>query len=386
MLITYYPGSKTAIQGLRSANVLLGDTSSEASFRWAEDCIRTCETSHTQCGRGRGVPLPKRCVDLEFRQGINDSEVRLAETEGLIGTYACLSHCWGSGTKPLQTMITTLNDHLNGISLPALPKTFQDAVVIARRLGLKYLWIDSLCIIQDSAQDWQTESGKMADIYRNSFITITAISSPDSHGGCFSPEVLSDLCFRLEGRHIDTLIAAQYSEGDGVVSKLAAFEKAYPVLTRAWIYQERMLSRRVLRCHHREFQFECREGNACECGNGYLPPHIVPNTAASLELVQEKSEYAELEQSLGTNGGSATDQTSQQHWQKPVMQYAKLRLTKESDRLPALSGCAKDFNRLLGDKCLAGLWRTSLAQGMLWAVNFPIDQPRPAVWTAPSWS
>ena len=225
----------------------------------------------------------------------------------------------------------------------------------------------------------------MADIYRNSFVTIAAVSSPDSHGGCFSPEITSDVCLRLEGHDFESFIAARYSEGDGTVSDLATFEKAFPILTRAWVYQERMLSRRVLSCNHREFQFECREGNTCECGNRYMPPHTTPNTVASLEMVQAKSQYAELEQSFGTTDGYTINQLCQ-HWQKTVMQYAKLRLTKESDTLPALSGCAQDFHRLVGDKYLAGLWRSSFAQGLLWTVNAPVDQPRPDVWRAPSWT
>ncbi|KAF4975744.1 hypothetical protein FZEAL_7521 [Fusarium zealandicum] len=132
-----------------------------------------------------------------------------SETEGIMGTYASLSHCWARGPKPIVTTSDTIAYRLKGITFTARPKTFGDAVLIARRLGLRYIWIDSLCIIQNSAEDWQIESSKMADIYHNSFVTIAAVSSPDSRGGCFSPEKLSDLCFRVEGEGFDALIAAR---------------------------------------------------------------------------------------------------------------------------------------------------------------------------------
>lgn len=368
-----------------SANLLSGDTSSIASFNTARGWIRDCETTHTQCGPGCNVPLPKRCLDLRPLGAIHKDDIRLTGTEGISSTYACLSHCWGEDPKPIQTTSSTLKDRLQLISFSALPQTFQDAVAIARELGLRYLWIDSLCIIQDSAADWEAESSKMADIYHNSYLTIAAISSPDSRGGCFSTKRLSDVCFCVEVNSFKILIAARYIEGDGIVNDMEKFGITFPALTRAWIYQERMLSRRMLYYTHQELQFECREHRVCECGNRYMPPHPVPGTVANQAVLQAKAQYAELERFHGAKDRFSEDQMCQ-HWQKTVMQYTKLHLTKTTDKLPALSGCAKDIGRFTGDVYIAGLWKSRLADGLLWVVNTPVDQPRAAKWRAPSWS
>ncbi|RSL74999.1 hypothetical protein CEP51_011277 [Fusarium floridanum] len=377
-------GAKSVIHGLKSAKVLTGDTSTSTSLNLAQSWIQECETAHGQCGSGRDVSFPKRCLDVAPINIPDGSAVQLVETHGKTGSYVCLSHCWGKD-KLITTTSQTIATHFNKIPLTALPKTFRDAVTLTRSLGLRYLWIDSLCIIQDSTEDWQIESSKMADIYHDSFLTIAAISSPGSRGGCFCPEKLSDTCFRVQGDGLDTLIAARYCNGEGAVSDLQTFMEAFPALTRAWIYQERMLSRRILYCTYREFQFECRQNETCECGSRFMPPHPEPGTPASKAMMQGKDQYGELEKLYGVKGKYSAKQLCQ-HWQKTVMQYTKLRITYSSDKLPALSGCAKDIGRITGDEFLAGLWRESFAEGLLWVVNVPVDQPRASVWRAPSWS
>ncbi|KAF4472611.1 heterokaryon incompatibility [Fusarium albosuccineum] len=378
-------GTKPIIQGLKVANISHGDTSSSTSLDLANRWIRNCEATHEHCGSGRDVPLPKRCLDLEPGSIGIDPAIRLVETNGATGTYACLSHCWGKDPIPIKTTSKTIAKHLHSISLAAFPKTFLDAVVLTRKLGLRYLWIDSLCIIQDSDLDWQIESIKMADIYRNSFVTITAISSPDFRGGCFSPERLSDICLRIESDDFETLIAARYCYGEGEVTDIATFREAFPALTKAWIYPERMLSRRILYCTYTELQFECRQNQSCECGNRFMPPHPDPRTAASQAIMQGKDQYTQLMRNYDTDGISSLERLAR-HWQQTVSQYTKLRLTQSSDKLPALSGCAKDIVRLTGDKYLAGLWRRTFAEGLLWTVRPPVDQPRPYDSRAPSWS
>ncbi|KAI8656189.1 HET domain-containing protein [Fusarium keratoplasticum] len=376
-------GAKSVIHGLKSAKVLTGDTSTSTSLNLAQSWIKDCEMTHGQCGSGRDVSLPKRCLDLKPTSIPDGSAIQLVETHGSTGTYACLSHCWGKD-KLITTTSQTIASHLSGIPLAILPKTFGDAVTLTRNLGLRYLWIDSLCIIQDSREDWQIEFSKMADIYHNSFLTIAAISSPDSRGGCFCPEKLSDACFRIQADGLDTLIAARYCNGEGAVADIQTFMEAFPALTRAWIYQERMLSRRILYCTYREFQFECRQNETCECGSRFMPPHPEPGTPAGKAMMQGKGQYGELEKLYSIKGQYSAKQLCQ-HWQKTVMQYTKLQITHLSDKLPALSGCAKDIGRITGDEFLAGLWRSSFAEGLLWVVNVPVDQPR-AVWRAPSWS
>jgi len=369
------------IHTMYSANVLVGDTSSATSFKRAEKWINECATSHRHCGPGRNVPLPKRLVDLEPHNG---DGVKLVITDGMTGTYACLSHCWGKLEMPVKTTKAKLNDHLRSIPWASLPKTFQDAVKISRRLGLRYLWIDSLCIIQDSDEDWQKESGQMAAIYQNGFVTIAAVSASDFRGGCFSLEKTGDLCLRITGEvGMDVLVGMRDCRGEGMMVDPAQFDEHFPLFTRAWVYQERMLSRRVLSCSYSELQFECREQRTCECDNRAIFPHMVP--AANTKGQQTKQQYSGLMRRYGAGTSQYSLDQLCQHWLKTVAQYTRLNLTYGSDKLPALSGCAQDIGRWTGDEYLAGIWRGSLAEGMLWKVVDPIECPRPE-WRAPSWS
>ncbi|EPE02322.1 het domain-containing protein [Ophiostoma piceae UAMH 11346] len=380
------PVNQTVLHGLLPGNLLSGDTASPSSLSRAKRWIQNCEASHQRCGEGRDVPLPKRLLDLGPPHATPiDAGIRLAETAGLTGTYMCLSHCWGTGAKPMQTTLETIQSHRAGISFAALPRTFADAVTMARHLEVQYLWIDSLCIIQNSDADWQAEAGNVAAIYRNSFATIAAISSPGSQGGCFSRSAAPDLCFRIQAEDglLQTIVAARCYEGDGITDDLDLFRENFPALSRAWIYQERILSRRIIYCTRHELEFDCRQDITCECGNRTRPPHPNRGTESCLSMSQSKQAYAEMEY-VGAHEG----QRQQKHWQKMVMQYTKLQLTKESDKLPAFSGCATHFDHYSvrdNGRYLAGLWEATLAQGLLWLVNMPFGGPRPP-WRAPSWS
>lgn len=101
-------------------------------------------------------------------------------THGAHGKYFALSHCWG-GDIPSKTLTRPLPDYLK--ALPDLPRSFRDAIRITRELGFRYLWIESLCILQDSLEDWQKESAAMRDVYRNAALTISASASNNSEGG-----------------------------------------------------------------------------------------------------------------------------------------------------------------------------------------------------------
>ena len=200
---------------------------------------------------------------------------------------------------PVRTTMATFNDHAQFIPYSSLSKTFQDAVEITRGQGVRYLWIDSLCIIQDSPLDWQIESSKMADIYQNSYITIAAVSSSDFRGGCFSLDKTRDMCMEFQENGKTTLIAVRECKGSGQLRSQEDTSKAFPLFSRAWVYQERMLSRRVLYCNQNELQLECREGLVCECGNHFLAPHPHPKTQASRGLREFKRQYAEAFKKYG---------------------------------------------------------------------------------------
>lgn len=172
------------------------------TLRWLERQLQQCRTTHLRCnGRAEILqdneavhtpqeeherqtqwPLPTRLLDV----GDSDHPIRLWESASSAkGEYACLSHCWGSH-QLLRTLIGNLEAFKHdGIPWDQLPKTFQEAITFTRSLGLQYLWIDSLCIVQDDISDWNKEAANMAAIYQNSFITLAATDAANSREGLF---------------------------------------------------------------------------------------------------------------------------------------------------------------------------------------------------------
>jgi hypothetical protein len=125
-------------------------------------------------------PLPKRVIEVSPSE---QNSVRIVLTgPEQFGKWITLSHRWGVGQV---FNLTTSNLQLlqTGISFSSLPPTFQDAITITRQLRVKYLWIDSLCILQDSAHDWEVEASKMPGIYQNSYVTIAAAATNSCQGG-----------------------------------------------------------------------------------------------------------------------------------------------------------------------------------------------------------
>jgi len=158
--------------------------------RW----LHRCDGGHERCTVGLSgetveagddaVQLPSRLVDVGVGIPPRTAPIRLCQTGGRRGRYTALSHRWGA-KHPLTTITANLEEHQRRIPLEKLPQTFQDAIELTRRLGIRYIWIDSLCIVQDDASDWADESKQMGTIYERSYLTIAATSAPDGDGGLF---------------------------------------------------------------------------------------------------------------------------------------------------------------------------------------------------------
>jgi hypothetical protein len=101
-----------------------------------------------------------------------------------------LSHCWGPA-QLITTTANTIEQKKAGIPLEDLPQTFKDAVALTRNLGIRYLWIDSLCIKQLDKDDWEREASKMGSVYLHSYLNIAATSSAEGRAGCFKERVVS---------------------------------------------------------------------------------------------------------------------------------------------------------------------------------------------------
>jgi len=156
----------------------------ETGLKWLKTCVMKhgalCPAIFTPAGPPK---LPLRVIDIVARES---QDVRLVETDGQVGHYACLSHCWGD-KQPLRTTLDpdTLSLYKKGIRWGSLPRTFQEAIIVARPFDFQFLWIDSLCILQDDIQDWRVQSALMAEIYRNAVVTIAGSASSGAYQGLF---------------------------------------------------------------------------------------------------------------------------------------------------------------------------------------------------------
>ena len=147
--------------GYLSSCAIPRDGTATDVFETARWWLDTCVRAHQNCKRQQHTPLPTRVVDVGANDGCRP--VLYLSTLGECAPYAALTHCWGVGIA-FKTTTATLADRIRGMDTGELPRNFRDAVTITRRLGLRYVWIDALCIVQDDSDDWKREAASMAEI------------------------------------------------------------------------------------------------------------------------------------------------------------------------------------------------------------------------------
>ncbi|KAK4176139.1 putative GMC oxidoreductase [Triangularia setosa] len=355
--------------------------SAEAKVKRMKEWLSHCQNYHSTCSSFGGVMLPEnltllpsRVLDLFPKSG----GICLYESRGQKGRYACLSHRWGH-CQPLTTTRATIDSWKKAISWYKVPKLFQDAIDIARQLGIRYLWIDSLCIIQDDADDWYQESRKMCSIYQNSVVTIAGTAGfgcEDSLIPARSRTVIGNFKdntpYRFEARLTDKHLSGSPSH--------IHFGKT--LLGRGWVYQERLLSRRIIHCCSDELVWECMESMDCECPEGVPWMTTADKSRLDIKAIQNRlsREASLLER--------------QRVWHDMVRAYTELDLTKLSDRPVAILGLAVEMQYSRNGLYAAGLWEDSLLSDLAWHTGTRTPRgkkptgPRPSrdLTKAPTWS
>ncbi|KAI2621887.1 heterokaryon incompatibility protein-domain-containing protein [Hypomontagnella submonticulosa] len=356
--------------------------------------LKTCTRSHTACKLNDTaisyVPSRLLCVGSSNGKHANttdDITLKFKTDVPKGAKYAALSYCWGQEEHTCLTTQENIDIFQTKIPWEALPKTFQDAVTFTRNLGLKYLWIDALCIIQGDDDDWLREAGSMLQIYQNAYVTIAGLFAKDPSIGLFSAKGTEDLQRKIvtarKGNETSDLYAREVTpDVSGILhvplGSIGSRQNPPPLLTRAWALQERMISPRVVYFTEDELIYECRTKVQCECLSHYtgsnsgkmVHAHCL-NTAKSPAMSKFLLKTQESDD-----------------WEDLVQMYSKLNLTYDTDRLVAIGGLAQEYSKSRrGQTYLAGLWSGTLAQDLLWETR---DQdafkPRPRNWVAPSWS
>lgn len=339
-------------------------SSARQSFFRAAIWLRCCLSEHKtlECSQTHAAGMPTRLLFV----GKGLGQVRLVECDGKEVPYFALSYCWGTSPHVSTTKASYIQQ-LRRVAGEFLPRTCRDAIELTRALGYSWLWIDSLCIIQDDRDEWHHEASRMGEIYRNAVLTVSATNSSHVGFGCFHdrPETRTFKNRLRQGDECPSHVLVREPSVHSNLMTTPRSEEEWPLFRRAWCLQERLMSTRVLHFTASELAWECRTSAACECG------HL--DALATPKLRYDKSSLDHM---------SAEERA--QAWDDLALEtYQSRLLTKETDRFSALSGMAQQFQtEELGD-FVAGLWSNYALSMLLWEVK---SWKKPSCYVAPSWS
>ncbi|KAI1205046.1 HET-domain-containing protein [Annulohypoxylon truncatum] len=360
----------------------------ERDIQVIRDRIENCRTNHPNCPGfhpSHIKNLPTRVIDV----GLDGKRPFLYHSyKGERARYLALSHRWGDPKtqyKKLLTLTGNASSHCKGIPLDEFPRTFREAIEVTRGLGIQYLWIDSICIIQDDEKDWEAEAGRMCDVYSNAFATIFADRARHSDDGLFQnrKDRETPRSVRvIEYKDNDSEPAARVLLQTQINTNIANFatevrelfcqadQSASQLTGRGWILQEECLSQRRIHFTETELKWKCPTEANCECGLRTLVDLYDPVDNFSNLVDPEKAKKQPWK-------------TPESIWQAIVVDYTSRSLTYETDRIVALAGIAAKVREERQDY-LGGLWRKQLNTTIFWKAASRCH--RTIEYVAPSWS
>ncbi|KAI1407405.1 HET-domain-containing protein [Hypoxylon sp. FL1857] len=340
---------------------------------WQQKCLE----SHPKCAQvSPNGELPTRVIDIGEGETFH---IRLYESKGEKAPYTALTHCWG-GPIPCETTEANMVGRLSSINIADLPRNFRDAIQVTQALGVRYLWIDALCIVQDSKADWLKEAGKMSSVFAGATVVISALDAPTSTSGFLKQD-------RIPSAAINDEYAIQK-----MLPRINDYLLTCPLIRRGWCMQERLLAQRLLHFGKEQMFWECQTQLMSEDGRKYsdeFNTHVM-------------AEFMKIRIRMGISIAQGTE-LEWRTWYQLLEEYTRRSFSVSTDKLPALAGAAALFKSTKSAATyVAGLWREDLVRGLLWVahhVRIPgrahwnispkstiVELSNPPEKRAPSWS
>ncbi|KAI0333454.1 HET-domain-containing protein [Cubamyces sp. BRFM 1775] len=361
----------------------LTDVGSDRTLALAKACVEQCVREHERC-RAISSSEPnslERHVPTRLIDCTDPHRLHIILTKGVPHAYAALSYVWG-GDQPHRTTKANLSSYMTGIDPTNLPQTIRDAIYVTHKLGIGFLWIDSLCIIQDSPEDKLRELPSMRDVYRRAYLTIDAASAEKASDGFLQDRPPSEppmltLPFICPGGPTNTVaeVGKLYIPGS-IYNALPTMDRLrLTTRQRAWCLQEKLLSTRCLVFTGDTVRLGCQT--------------VTQNIGGAYH--DDKEEVPRLPDTVFNPGQRPVERYSddwleiRHRWHAVVRDYASRELSYPSDKLVACAGLTEMFAVALGSTYVAGLWNDDFfLLDLLWHCKLAL--PSPAGYRAPSWS
>ena len=350
---------------------------------WLTTCIRDhSHCRHTISGsvvddRTAAQPLPSRLIEVT-------PTPRLRDTAGQTGQYFALSYCWGDPGGNTMTKRATLPAFRKQLPLDRLSRTVREAIELVRRLGFRYLWVDALCIVQDDKDEWDRESRRMASVYENALATVVALGADHAGEGLFlsgnEPPPASPLrtavlpCVPSKGGVVGYVSLRVWPPEEQLRVKNDHFRSRWA--SRGWVFQERVLSRRMVYFGRWQVSGTCSQEVWYEDGiryglsgsvlNRYHLQYFFRNLRIGSSLSRFLPRQWKAWKILSARHENLPPQAL---WQRVLRDYNTCELSVPSDKLMAVEGLATAFASVTGMTYFAGIWLEEPWVGLAWKTN-----------------
>ena len=343
---------------------LCSETGDTECLTLAKHWVRRCREEHQRCSTASASAMkvqPARLLQLAGSASHPRVLLVTLEVESEVPEYLALSYSWGKNSSQTTRLLMSNVEFFStsGITFATLPPTIRDAISTTLSMGFRYLWIDALCIIQDSPDqaDWKAEAGKMGGVYRNAVCSVAAL-------GCRGND---EPLFRARNPLCDRPCIVPGTNGKWRISNTAHYFfreheqyglSAAPLHARAWVVQERISSIRTLFFGESGIFWERIETTASEPDpDGVLGPPGVNLKNHIDQVLRSEQEWAKRYSAFRSR------------WPIILEQYSLCNLTMQSDKLIAIQGIVNLIGDGIGWHSHQGLWMNMLEAQLAWKSN-----------------